>query len=168
MKMMPLPVIRMSFAAAVLLAAGSSIAQTLGPDPGCTVSEAWSQQSNPWTDTLGVHNTNYLDANVNYWIQWLNNGPTGAQSPATIHGQFPASRYMSLSLYDSNLDELASIHDEHRPGPWPKQSVSDGRAPGHLHDYNRLREGAGKPCSKYPVYRRPIPSKDPLSHLLPE
>jgi|SRR5579872_1503059 len=111
MKMLLLAVIRARFVAAVLLAAGSSMAQTLGPDPGCTVSEAWSQQSNPWTDILGVHNTNYLDANVNYWIQWLNNGPTGAQSPATIHGQFPASRYMSLSLYDSNLDELASIHD---------------------------------------------------------
>ncbi len=104
-------VFRARFVAAVLLTAASSMAQVIAPDPGCTVSDAWTEQKNPWTDTVGVTNTTYPDANVTYWIRWLSEGPPGAQSPATIHGQFPASRYMSFSLYDSSDDELDSIHD---------------------------------------------------------
>src|ERR1700683_4329380 len=93
-----LPAIRVPFVAALALTAASLMAQTTGPDPGCTINDAWTQQESPWTDALGVHNVTYPDVNATYWIRWLNEGPTGAESSSTIHGQFPASRYMSLSI----------------------------------------------------------------------
>src|SRR5580658_4413603 len=94
----------------LLLSAGSSVAQ-VGPDPGCTVGQAWTNQGSVLSDSLGVLNLAYPDVNTTYWEQWINDGPAGAASSALIQGQFPLSRYMSLEIYDGNNDVLYSIHD---------------------------------------------------------
>ena len=94
-----------------LCATHSMAQQGIAPDPGCSTGQAWTEQNSPLSDGLGVLNLNYGDANVTYWEQWVNAGPPGAISNITIHGQFPLSRYMALSLYDSNDDVLANIHD---------------------------------------------------------
>jgi len=114
MKTTVLPGIRGAFASAVatvLLSATTLMAQAIPPDPGCSVGQAWTEQKSPWSDGLGDLNVAYGDTNVTYWEQWLNSGSPGAASSATIHGQFPLSRYMAVGIYDANEDELYSIHD---------------------------------------------------------
>ena len=94
----------------LLLAAAASMAQGIGPDPACTISQSWNEEKNPQTDTVGTSNITYPDPDNTLWYRWVNEGTSGNRTPATINGQFTASRYMSLSIYDEE-EELDSIKD---------------------------------------------------------
>ena len=88
------------------------------PDPGCTSTQAWIRQMNPRSDTTGMNNIAYLDYDATYWYMELSGA---AGTSATIAGQFPAARYMSLALYAggdwaSPIDDLLDAGINPNPG----------------------------------------------------
>jgi hypothetical protein len=66
-------------------------------------------QTNPRTDTTGRNNIDFPLEQATYWGTQLtgSNGDT-----VTIHGQFPAARYMALQIYDYNRNVLSAIRDD--------------------------------------------------------
>jgi len=77
--------IRTQLVTALLLTAGVSMAQVIPPDPGCTVSQAWTEQKSPLTDATGLSNTTFPDTSATYWERWLSEGPPGLQGNAHVH-----------------------------------------------------------------------------------
>jgi hypothetical protein len=78
------------------------------PDPGCNTQEAWWVQINPRTDPIGKNNIAFPLDVATYWATEI----SGSQgSSVTIEGQFPAARYMSLQIYDSNQNVLGDLPD---------------------------------------------------------
>jgi hypothetical protein len=78
------------------------------PDPGCTAQQAWPIQVNPIADPSGKNNIENPLQVASYWITGLTGTPG---SVLTIHGQFPAARFMSIEADDSNQNFLADLFD---------------------------------------------------------
>lgn len=97
----------------LLLAAAGSAHADWGvwamADAGCTTAQAWYGQENPRSEPTGMRNVAYPEANATYWGMVLTQ-PLG--SVATIHGQFPAARYMGLQVYDSQQKVRSALGDQ--------------------------------------------------------
>ena len=77
-------------------------------DPGCEGYQVWTTQSNPRSDSTGLNNSAYPEANATYWATQV----TGtADTMVTTHGQYPLARYVSFQLYDDNRNVLDSLND---------------------------------------------------------
>jgi hypothetical protein len=92
----------------VLLVSFEVNAQTLPPDPGCSLGQVWTSQGNPRSDVNGIHNRAFPDWNATYWGTWIT---AASGSTVTIKGRFPTARYMSLQIYDADQNVLGSIAD---------------------------------------------------------
>lgn len=104
------------FACAMFAFAMPGASSQLIPDPGCTAIQAWQWQANPRTDPSGKNNIELPLTLATYWGTPL---AAAIGSTVTIHGQFPATRYMSLELYDTNgnvLDDIADYAIDPDPG----------------------------------------------------
>jgi len=66
-------------------------------------------QINPRTDPVGKNNIDFPLEVATYWGTELN---ASFGSSMTIQGQFPAARFMSLSVYDYNGNVLSDLPDE--------------------------------------------------------
>jgi hypothetical protein len=77
-------------------------------DSGCENYQAWQYQFNPRSDTTGLRNQAYPEANATYWATPLSY-PLG--TVLTINGQYPEARYMALQVYDSNRNVQSAIAD---------------------------------------------------------
>ena len=77
-------------------------------EPGCEGFQAWTSQSNPRSDSTGLKNSAYPEANATYWATQLTGTP---ETMVTIHGRYPLARYMSFQVYDNNRNVLDSLND---------------------------------------------------------
>lgn len=98
---------RVCVSAAILIAPAVAQIGPFSPDPGCSRGQSWSIQANARTDSTGLRNVAYPETNAFDWFTALpaNLGPT-----AVIRGQYPASRYMSLELYDGQGNVVGAIN----------------------------------------------------------
>ena len=67
----------------------------------------WPVQINAQTDPTGKRNIAYPETNAFDWYQPFTGNPG---TEFTIRGQYPAARYMSLELYDVNMNVIGSIN----------------------------------------------------------
>jgi hypothetical protein len=86
-------------------------------DPSCLGHQAWQTQGSPKSDPSGIHNIAFPDSHATYWLTMLTQ-TTG--SIVTLRGQFPASRYASLQVYDAEsqniLDSINDVSIDPDPG----------------------------------------------------
>jgi hypothetical protein len=77
-------------------------------DPGCSAGQAWVNQTNLLSDTVGNRNVNYPEASASYWGMKLE-GPTG--TTFSVRGTYPRARYVAIQVYDEVRNLIDAIGD---------------------------------------------------------
>jgi hypothetical protein len=93
----------------------------------CDGSQAWSGQSNPATDPVGLSNTNFPEASSTTYFSTPMTASLG--SIVTIRGQFPLARFMSFETYAGDqmidyLDDTYILPDPDQNNPYVSGSAN--------------------------------------------